>query len=269
MLHCPLTLALSPGEKPRDTPPGTAHTRRSQETKKRKTKTHNFFDSEGERVGSIFFSASRCGEFPSPDRVVKTLSLSLPSHSLSLSLSLSRRTSKVSATPLFFSASLSPSSPRRRRASALLEGSLSLEVSLFRGGRPQARDRSSRGNPPPPLWGRRCLPRQKCPLPSSSPPCARETRARSTPSSRSAPLFPMGSSSRRREGPSTGKRKKEGECGCVVVRGVSSTMLDNDKASAFSDALVFSAPSPRRWLSRPDRGEGFPVPRPVIRSWSN
>ena len=86
MLHCPLTLALSPGEKPRDTPPGTAHTRRSQETKKRKTKTHNFFDSDGERVGSIFFSASRCGEFPSPDCVVKTLSLSL----LSLSLSLSR-----------------------------------------------------------------------------------------------------------------------------------------------------------------------------------
>jgi hypothetical protein len=79
----------------------------------------------------------------------------------------------------------------------------------------------------------------------------------------------LGSSSRRREGPSTGKRKKEGECGCVVVRGVSSTMLDDDKASAFSDALVFSAPSPRRWLSRPDRGEGFPVPRPVIRSWSN
>ena len=149
MLHCPLTLALSPGEKPRDTPPGTAHTRRSQETKKRKTKTHNFFDSDGERVGSIFFSASRCGEFPSPDCVVKTLSLSL----LSLSLSLSGRTSKVSATPLFFSASLSPSSPRRRRASALLEGSLSLEVSLFRGGRPQARHRSSRGNPPPPPLG--------------------------------------------------------------------------------------------------------------------
>ena len=77
----------------------------------------------GSESAQFFFPLLVAASFPRPTASSK-LSLSLSS--LSLSLSLSRRTSKVSATPLFFSASLSPSSPRRRRASALLEGNFLL-----------------------------------------------------------------------------------------------------------------------------------------------